>query len=171
MTAIDQQKIRKQLDQIEASATFAQATRLVGFLRYIVEASIAGEASRLNQYSIAIDVMGRGAEFDPSTDSSVRVEAGRLRAKIREYYDMEGATDTIRFQLPKGRYNPDINFVDDDDPVEASALLQQTVRFCHTTDEVAIAYAVRHPERVAALVESVVVIHRTADRRGARSTP
>jgi pimeloyl-ACP methyl ester carboxylesterase len=142
MTEIDQQKIHQQLDRVEASATFAQATRLIGFLRYIVEATIAGEASRLNQYSIAIDVMGRGAEFDPSTDSSVRVEAGRLRAKIREYYDMEGAADAIRFQLPKGRYNPDINFVDGDDPVETSALLQQTVRFCHTADEVAIAYAV-----------------------------
>ena len=142
MKEIDRQKIYEQLDRIEASATFAQATRLTRFLRYIVEATIAGEASRLNQYSIAIDVMGRGAEFDPSTDSSVRVEAGRLRAKIREYYDIEGAADAIRFQLPKGRYNPDINFVDGDDPVETPALLQQTVRFCHTTDEVAIAYAV-----------------------------
>lgn len=142
MKEIDRQNIYEQLDRIEASATFAQATRLTRFLRYIVEATIAGEASRLNQYSIAIDVMGRDAEFDPSTDSSVRVEAGRLRAKIREYYDIEGAADAIRFQLPKGRYNPDINFVEGDDLVETPALLQQTVRFCHTTDEVAIAYAV-----------------------------
>jgi hypothetical protein len=141
MTQIDQQKIHQQLDRIEASATFRQAGRLVGFLRYIVEATIAGEGSMLNQYSIAIDVMGRGSDFDPSTDSSVRVEAGRLRAKIREYYDLEGTGDAIRIQLPKGRYNPDINVVDDG-LVEPSTLLQQTVRFCQTSDEVAIAYAV-----------------------------
>jgi pimeloyl-ACP methyl ester carboxylesterase len=142
MTEIDQQKIHEQLNRIVASATFRQAGRLVGFLRYVVEATIAGEGSMLNQYSIAIDVMGRSSDFDPSTDSSVRVEAGRLRAKIREYYDLEGTRDAIRIQLPKGRYNPDINVVDDDGLVEPSTLLQQTVRFCQTSDEVAIAYAV-----------------------------
>ncbi|MEH6650898.1 MAG: hypothetical protein V7707_12795 [Motiliproteus sp.] len=140
--AIDRDKVHQQLDKIESSMTFAQATRLAGFLRYIVEATLDGEASRLNQFSIAIDVLGRGADFDPATDSSVRVEAGRLRAKIREYYDTEGNADAIRFHLPKGRYNPDINFIDNDGPAETPALLQQTVRFCHTADEVAIAYAV-----------------------------
>lgn len=143
MMGVDRDKINQQLDKIAASTTFAQATRLVSFLRYIVEASLNGEAARLNQFSIAIDVLGRDAEFDPATDSSVRVEAGRLRAKIREYYDTEGANDAIRFHLPKGRYNPDISFAGRDKPTDTPpTLLQQTVRFCHTADEVAIAYAV-----------------------------
>lgn len=142
MTAIDPQKIHAQLGAIEASKTFAQATRLIRFLRYIVEATVSGNASRLNQYSIAIDVMERDAEFNPATDSSVRVEAGRLRAKLREYYDSEGAEDAIRFHLPKGRYNPDISLADERDADQAPPLLQQTVRFCHTSDGVAIAYAV-----------------------------
>lgn len=139
---IDQEKVNQQLDRIEGSTTFAQATRLVSFLRYIVGATINGEASRLNQFSIAIDVLGRSTEFDPAVDSSVRVEAGRLRAKIREYYDTEGAEDAIRIHLPKGRYNPDIDFVDNSEPPDNPALLQQTVRFCISSDEVAIAYAV-----------------------------
>lgn len=86
--------------------------------------------------------MNRSAEFDPALDSAVRVEAGRLRAKLREYYDIEGNADRIRFELPKGRYNPNIKVDGSTDGQHASPLLQQTIRFCQTDDDVAIAYAV-----------------------------
>ena len=142
MSAIDHKNIRLQLDQLAASKTFSQSPRLISFLRYLVEAVLAGEASRLNQYRIAIEVMNRSAEFDPALDSGVRVEAGRLRAKLREYYDTEGNDDRIRFELPKGRYNPDIKVDGSTEGQQASPLLQQTIRFCQTDDDVAIAYAV-----------------------------
>lgn len=35
----------------------------------------------------------------------VRVQAGRLRAKLAEYYATEGAEDPIRIELPKGTYS------------------------------------------------------------------
>jgi pimeloyl-ACP methyl ester carboxylesterase len=142
MIEIDHQKIREYLDIIEASTTFASSSRLANFLRYIVEATLAGEAKRLNQLSIAIDIMGRHTEFDPTTDSCVRVEAGRLRAKMREYYDSEGAEDLIKFHLPKGRYNPDVKMSNSEALNEKKPeLLKQTIRFCHTPDNVSIAYA------------------------------
>jgi pimeloyl-ACP methyl ester carboxylesterase len=142
LSNLSAETVRQQLEQLACSDCFAQAPRLVHFLRYIVEAVLSGEGAGLNQYRIAIDVMGRGAEFDPGTDSSVRVEAGRLRAKLREYYGTEGAGDAIRFDLPKGRYNPDIHAIAESAAAAAPKLLKQTIRFCHTDDNCAIAYAV-----------------------------
>lgn len=146
MTDLSKEAVRQQLEQLAASERFAQGPRLVHFLRYIVEAELAGEAARLSQYRIAIDVMGRATEFDPATDSCVRVEAGRLRAKLREYYGTDGANDAIRFDLPKGRYNPDL--LDSAEvPAPVPKLLKQTIRFCQTNDNHAIAYAVSGREK------------------------
>jgi pimeloyl-ACP methyl ester carboxylesterase len=147
MSSNDHKKIRSQIDRLQASDTFSQSPRLVSFLRYVVEATLAGEAARLSQYGLALDVMKRSTEFDPAQDSCVRVEAGRLRAKLREYYDIEGADDRIRFDLPKGRYNPDILIDDIADQRQSGPLLRQTIRFCQTSDDVAIAYAVSGQER------------------------
>jgi pimeloyl-ACP methyl ester carboxylesterase len=147
MSSNDHKNIRFQIDRLQASDTFSQSPRLVSFLRYVVEATLAGEAARLSQYGLALDVMKRSAEFDPAQDSCVRVEAGRLRAKLREYYDIEGADDRIRFDLPKGRYNPDILIDDIADQRQSGPLLRQTIRFCQTSDDVAIAYAVSGQER------------------------
>jgi pimeloyl-ACP methyl ester carboxylesterase len=141
-----QKSVRKHLDQLQDSSTFAQAPRLVLFLRYILEAVLQDEVPRLNQYGIAIDVMARDSEFDPATDSCVRVEAGRLRAKLREYYDTEGSEDAIRFQLPKGRYNPEIVWLDGQAITDKPRLLKQTIRFCQTRDNTSIAYAVSGKE-------------------------
>jgi hypothetical protein len=58
----------------------------------------------LKEYQIATEVFGRAAEFDPQLDSLVRVQAGRLRSKIAEYYASEGAEDPILVELPKGTY-------------------------------------------------------------------
>lgn len=142
MNEVSAEAARQQLDTLATSDSFAQAPRLVLFLRYIVEVSLSGEVAGLNQYRIAIDVMGRDAEFDPAIDSCVRVEAGRLRAKLREYYGTDGAGDSIRFDLPKGRYNPDIRYSADSTADPATKLLKQTIRFCQTDDNYAIAYAI-----------------------------
>lgn len=81
-------------------------------LAYLVEAELAGDGARLNQSRIAIDVFGRNETFDPSVDSIVRVEIGRLRNKLREYYATDGRDDAIIFELPKGRYSPSIRLRD-----------------------------------------------------------
>ena len=100
--------IRAQLERIAASSVFAHAGRMSKVLAYLVEAELAGDGARLNQSRIAIDVFGRNETFDPSVDSIVRVEIGRLRNKLREYYATDGREDAIIFELPKGRYSPSI---------------------------------------------------------------
>jgi hypothetical protein len=106
MSEDQKRRARAQLTVVGEDEVFSSAPRLVSLLEYLVEAVLEGAGAELNQARIAIDVMGRNESFDPSTDSSVRVEAGRLRARLREYYGGPGAQDEIRFEMPKGRYNP-----------------------------------------------------------------
>jgi tetratricopeptide (TPR) repeat protein len=104
--------IRAQLERISASPVFAHAGRMSRLLAYLVETELAGDGARLNQSRVAIDVFGRNETFDPSVDSIVRVEIGRLRNKLREYYATDGRSDAFVFELPKGRYRPSIKFGD-----------------------------------------------------------
>ena len=71
-------------------------------LRYVVERSLAGSAPK--EFEIAVEVLGRGGEYDPDVDATVRVEAGRLRNRLREYYDTAGEQDPIFIDVPKGGY-------------------------------------------------------------------
>ena len=96
--------IREQLNRMLSCELFAQASRQCRFLEYIVDATITGQAARLNQFVVGVDVFDRDADFDPVTDSIVRVEAGRLRSKLTEYYAGVGHNDPIVISLPKGGY-------------------------------------------------------------------
>ena len=96
--------IRDQLSVVLDSALFAHAERLGRFLRFVVDETLDGRADRLNQYAIAMDVFDRDESFDPTIDAIVRVEAGRLRSKLLEYYADIGSKDPIRIELPKRSY-------------------------------------------------------------------
>jgi len=71
-----------------------------------VELALSGREAEIKEYAIGVDVFERGEEFDPKTDPIVRVQAGRLRLKLAEYYSVEGKQDSIRIELPKGSYIP-----------------------------------------------------------------
>ena len=73
-------------------------------LRYLAEHSLDHPGIALKEYQIATEVLGRPAGFDPQSDSTVRVQAGRLRVKLAEYYSHEGVDDPIRVEIPKGSY-------------------------------------------------------------------
>jgi hypothetical protein len=73
-------------------------------LRYLAEHSLDHPGIALKEYQIATEVLGRPAGFDPQSDSTVRVQAGRLRVKLAEYYAHEGADDPILVEIPKGSY-------------------------------------------------------------------
>src|SRR5687767_9417131 len=98
--------IRAQLERMLASRAFSGSLRLSTLLKFIVEEAIAGRAEGLKEQVIALEVYGRGTDFNPSNHSAVRVDLRRLRDKIREYYDLEGASDRIRVEIPKGTYCP-----------------------------------------------------------------
>ena len=76
------------------------------FLQFVVDEALKGDADRLKEYVIGVEVFDRDEQYDPRVDSIVRVEAGRLRIKIQEYYNGPGDEDVIIIQLPKGSYSP-----------------------------------------------------------------
>jgi tetratricopeptide (TPR) repeat protein len=94
------------LQQILADRRFASAERNARFLRYVVEGALDGKAGEIKETVIATEVYGRSSTYDPKTDSIVRVEASRLRQKLRNYYENEGKFSAIRFHLPSGSYVP-----------------------------------------------------------------
>ena len=98
------QAIRDHLGVVLKSTLFAHAVRLGRFLEFVVNETLDDREDRLNQFAIAIDVFDRDETFDPSIDAIVRVEAGRLRSKLLEYYVDLGSKDPIRIQLPKRSY-------------------------------------------------------------------
>ena len=106
----ERRAIRDQLDRILASDAFAQSQRRQTFLNYIVTETLAGRSERLKAYTVAIDVFDREKSFDSAANPLVRIEAGRLRDKLRAYYARDGAHDPIRIDLPKGSYAPLIEF-------------------------------------------------------------
>jgi hypothetical protein len=108
-TQTELEEVHSHLDRLVASPVFAHAERMVRFLRYVVDEVLADRGERLNQTALGIEVFDRNENFDPAVDSLVRVEAGRLRAKLREYYEVEGKGDTVRFELPKGTYQATIH--------------------------------------------------------------
>ena len=106
----DQKAIREQLDRILNSGPFHQSQRRQQFLGYLVNETLAGRGERLKGYSIALEVFDRPETFDPTIHPLVRIEAARLREKLREYYEVEGQSDAIHIDLPKGTYTPHIEF-------------------------------------------------------------
>ena len=96
---------REQLNRILASETFARSKRLSDFLRFVVEETMEGRGTNLKEQVLAAELYGRGSDFDTSLDSVVRVDARRLRDKLREYY-AESGDDPVIIMLPKGAYVP-----------------------------------------------------------------
>jgi pimeloyl-ACP methyl ester carboxylesterase len=137
----DAYRIREQLDAIERSTHFVHAPRLAALLRYLVETELSGNAASLSQQDIATDVMGRGAEFDPSVDSVVRVEVGRLRSRLREYFATAGNDVDIHIDLPKGRYAAVISLAETSTTYDEDDRTQD-IRFLKTEDDVSIAYSI-----------------------------
>ncbi|MBV8550440.1 MAG: tetratricopeptide repeat protein [Acidobacteriaceae bacterium] len=98
--------IYAQIERIINSRAFAGSKRLCRFLTWTVEQSLQGEAENIKQYVIGREVFDRGSHFDPRIDSIVRTEAQRLRRKLSDYYQSEGASDPIVISFEPGSYAP-----------------------------------------------------------------
>src|SRR5580765_6470266 len=92
------------VEKIENSHTLHSSESLRKLLRYLAEHALDHPGIPLKEYQIATEVFGRPAAFDPQVDSTIRVQAGRLRLKLAEYYATEGADDPVQVEMPKGTY-------------------------------------------------------------------
>jgi hypothetical protein len=97
---------RLELEAILASGIFHRAPNLALVLTYVCAKYFEGSAEQIKEYNIAVEALGRPADFDQKRDSIVRVEAHRLRKRLREYYEAEGADHAMRIDIPPGQYAP-----------------------------------------------------------------
>ena len=102
--ALGRQHCFQQIEKLTNSHSLHSSESLCKLLRYLAEHSLDHPGVALKEYQIATEVLGRPAGFDPQSDSTVRVQAGRLRVKLAEYYAHEGPDDPVVVELPKGSY-------------------------------------------------------------------
>src|SRR5215831_16448640 len=87
------------------SQTLHSSESLCKLLRYLADHALQNPGTSVKEYQIATEVFGRPAGFDSHLDSTVRVQAGRLRVKLAEYYASEGTQDPVIVELPRGSYS------------------------------------------------------------------
>ena len=97
-------EVEAELRKIVSSQRFLKAEGLRNFLSFVVERTLAGRSDELKESVIAMEAFNRRASFDPRLDAFVRVQAGRLRTALSEYYETEGAGDPVAIEMPKGGY-------------------------------------------------------------------
>jgi hypothetical protein len=93
-----------QIEKLVNSHVLHGSESLCKLLRYLAKHALDHPGQPIKEYQIATEVFGRSEDFDPQLDSMVRVQAGRLRAKLSEYYNTDGAEDAAVVELPKGTY-------------------------------------------------------------------
>lgn len=102
----DRAAIMSALERIVSSTAIGNGSRLPALLRYVVVEELEGRGDRLKAYSIGTDVCGKSSGFDPQSDSSVRVEMGRLRKALSDFYQFEAPPDLVVIEIPVGTYRP-----------------------------------------------------------------
>ena len=102
MTTVSADRIEVQLERILASPGFTSSRRLRQFLRYVVKKTLDGQADQIKQYTVAVEGMGFGADFNPQSNPTVRIHARKLRRALHRYYSNQGVQNPILIDIPKG---------------------------------------------------------------------
>jgi hypothetical protein len=101
---VEDKVLQSQVDRILQSDELRSSEVLRRLLKFLADKSVSGEADHLKEYAVAIDGLGKPPSYDPRHNSAVRIQVGRLRQKLAEYYRAEGREDTVVIDLPKGRF-------------------------------------------------------------------
>ena len=104
MLMVEDKALQSQVDRILHSDELRSSEVLRRLLKFLADKSLAGEADQLKEYVVAIDGLGKPPSYDPRHNSAVRIQVGRLRQKLAEYYRGEGKGDEFVIDLPKGRF-------------------------------------------------------------------
>jgi len=121
--------ILRELQRILSSQTFRRAPRLTELLKYVVHRSF--NEGTIHERIVAREVFGKDEQFDPATDPTIRVQYGRLRRRLDQYFAKEGVNDSVRIRVREREYKPvfeaqgatepDISVVTSSTPEEPSA--------------------------------------------------
>jgi hypothetical protein len=95
---------REQVQRVLESQLFRVSELQRRLLKYLAEKSLSGEADQLKEYTLGVEALSKPESYDPRHDSSVRLQASKLRQKILEYYLTEGQADPVHIDFPRGRF-------------------------------------------------------------------
>lgn len=111
---VSKESIQQELESILASELFGGKKQAGKFLQYIVNETLEGRGERITQYGIAVEALGKPMDYCPTESPAVRVEAGRVRKLLEEYYatDSEGGQHVCQISLPVGGYTPAFRPID-----------------------------------------------------------
>lgn len=99
-------EVQSALARILADDEFLKSVQPAQFLKFVVEETLEGRGDRLKGYTIAVSALGQRSDFDPQSNSLVRVQACRLRKMLEQYYRGPGSQDSVRIVLSSGSYKP-----------------------------------------------------------------
>jgi TolB-like protein len=103
----DADAAQAELQRILASPCFCKAQRSSRLLHYLVGQGSRGGLRLTNEYAIGLEVFGRdAATYNTGDDPIVRVQAGRLRDRLKAYYATDGRANPLRISIPLGGYTP-----------------------------------------------------------------
>ena len=173
--AIGREQCFQQIERLTKSHSLHSSESLCKLLRYLAEHSLDHPGVALKEYQIATEVLGRPMGFDPQSDSTVRVQAGRLRVKLAEYYANEGTQDAILVEIPKGSYGltfhlrgrPGAELA----PAPRIEIPERKVELVPTTRGWAIAVVVLSVLLAASFITSAIVLSQRPRTQTAASQP
>jgi hypothetical protein len=157
-TSIDFSREKQELDRVLNSGIFHRAPNLALLLTYVCAKYFEGTADQIKEYNIAIDALGRSSDFDQKRDSIVRVEAHRLRKRLREYYEGDGAGHEVQIDVPPGQYAPQFHRKGSAQlPVESNAAATESDPLAEVAPQAAVPAPVR-PQRVAMAAMAILLV-------------
>ena len=106
LSSYEKVAVRQQLARLLASSYFSHSKRFPTFLSFVVEQTLVGEAANIKERTLGIEIFGRDADYDTSSDPIVRVTATEIRKRVAQYYQDPGRGDELRITLPSGSYIP-----------------------------------------------------------------
>jgi hypothetical protein len=106
----EKSEVRAQLERLLSNAHFSQSKRFPSFLRFVTELTLAGETEGIKERTLGVEIFGRDAEYDTSSDPIVRVTAAEIRKRVAQYYQEPAHEDELRITLPSGSYIPQFHW-------------------------------------------------------------
>lgn len=121
---INRQLVLVELERLLASSSFRTRKLIKRFLRYAVQETLDGRGDQLNQYTIAVNALGKPEDFSPVFNPVVRIEAGRLRKLLEEYYAAPPQGSTCIISMPRGSYQ--VEFVPHSDTQQSNSIITES---------------------------------------------
>ena len=110
LTEAEKAEVERQLERILENRHFNHSRRFPAFLRFVVQKTLSGSTDLLKERTLGVEIFGRAADYDTSSDPIVRVTAAEIRKRIAQYYHEPGHETELRISVDAGSYVPQFHW-------------------------------------------------------------